>query len=354
MENSRSISDEIKFHTKEVTESPAALSYVPLVSVVVIAYNHEKYIEECILSIVHQETNFKVEIIVCDDASNDTTPEIIQSLCMVHPNIRFYKGKRINNISILNGPSGRYNAFKAIDLAQGKYLSWMDGDDYWIDRFKLQKQVDILETRTNWSACFTLGKLLFDDGTLKDVWTPTLSEFDATECLNVLRSKELASSRMFRTQLFKGPVPEWLLSSFSDKHMDLWSAINGPIGWIKDQTTHYRIHKGGIFQGATSEFKSQLAFYRTEQLLKFGHNDTWLTQSDLLRMFLSLVKSFDSHAIRQKFPFPNSSTISGFGAFGLLSMKNKIAVLTYSVIKKIQWALLPLDKGSISENNDFN
>jgi len=340
----RKIASEIQQRTKEYTRSPEPLSIAPKVSVVVLSYNHAEYIQESLLSILNQETKFTFEIIVCDDASSDSTAEIIQSLCQKHQNIRFYQGSRANNIQIIDRPSGRYNAFKGIELAQGEYLSWMDGDDYWVDRLKLQKQVDALENNCNWSGCFTLGNLVFADGTEKGVWHPTQAVFDATACLEILISRELASSRMFRTKFFKGPVPEWLITSFSDQHMDLWSAINGPIGWINDKTTHYRIHERGIFQGANTDFRNKLAFYRTEQLLKHGQNESWLSQHHLLRMFKSFVKSFEHLAIRETFSGPSYSLIFSFGAFSILSLKNKIAILTYFSFKKIQWSFKPISK----------
>jgi len=123
---------------------------LPLVSVVCNAYNHEKYIKQCLDGIVMQKTNFLIEILIHDDASTDKTAEIIREYEFNHPNLfkpiyqtenQFSQGKRVT--SGIQYPR-----------AKGKYIALCEGDDHWIDPLKLQKQVDFLEANPDYSFCF--------------------------------------------------------------------------------------------------------------------------------------------------------------------------------------------------------
>ena len=112
----------------------------PIVSVVCCTYNHESYIRQCLEGFVMQKTNFAFEVLVHDDASTDKTVDIIREYETKYPDIikpiyqtenQYSKGIRIN--AIFNYPR-----------AKGKYLALCEGDDYWIDPLKLQKQVDFM------------------------------------------------------------------------------------------------------------------------------------------------------------------------------------------------------------------
>jgi len=120
---------------------------VPLVSVSVITYNHEKYIRQCLDSILMQNVNFPYEVLVHDDASPDGTADIIREYEERYPKIikpiyqtenQYSQGK---NVSKFNW-----------DRARGKYLAFCEGDDYWTDPGKLQKQVDFLERHPEYIA----------------------------------------------------------------------------------------------------------------------------------------------------------------------------------------------------------
>lgn len=114
----------------------------PIVSISCITYNHEPFIRECLDGFLMQETNFPFEVLIHDDASTDKTAEIIRSYETKYPDIikpiyqtenQWSKGIRGINI--------RFN----FNRAQGKYIALCEGDDYWTDPLKLQKQVDFLE-----------------------------------------------------------------------------------------------------------------------------------------------------------------------------------------------------------------
>lgn len=115
-----------------------------LLSVVLLTYNHERYIEQCLESIVRQKTNFAYNIIIGDDASTDATQKIINEYAQQYPNI--IPICRKHNIGAVS------NLVDLLKRTQAKYIAGCEGDDFWTDEFKLQKQVDFLENRAGYSA----------------------------------------------------------------------------------------------------------------------------------------------------------------------------------------------------------
>lgn len=111
-----------------------------LVSIHCTTYNHEKYIEDAIESFLMQKTDFKFEVLIHDDASTDRTAEIIREYEKQHPNLIKPIYQTVNQKS--KGQSiGELN----LKRAKGKYIAICEGDDYWTDPYKLQKQVDYME-----------------------------------------------------------------------------------------------------------------------------------------------------------------------------------------------------------------
>lgn len=128
-----------------------------IVSICCTAYNHEKYIEKAIKSFLMQKTNFKFEILIHDDASLDNTANIIRKYEKKYPNLikpiyqnenQYSKGIGVSDI--------------LYKKAQGKYIAICEGDDYWTDSYKLQKQIDYMENNLKCGLCFHTVEI-FDD-----------------------------------------------------------------------------------------------------------------------------------------------------------------------------------------------
>lgn len=125
---------------------------IPLVSICCVTYNHASYIRECLDGFMMQKTNFTFEVLIHDDASTDGTADIIKEYEIKYPGIIKPIYQIENQYSKGISPSVTFN----FPRAKGKYIAMCEGDDYWTDPLKLQKQVDFLESHPDYVMCFTL------------------------------------------------------------------------------------------------------------------------------------------------------------------------------------------------------
>jgi len=119
-----------------------------VVSIICVVYNHEKYIAEAIDSFLMQKTDFRYEILLHDDASTDDTPNIIKR----------YESEYPDQVKAIYQKENQYSKGIHIfdfylDIAKGKYIAICEGDDFWIDSDKLQKQADFMENNPDYSVC---------------------------------------------------------------------------------------------------------------------------------------------------------------------------------------------------------
>lgn len=131
------------------------------VSVAILTYNQAQYIQQCLDSVLMQVTNFDYEIVVGDDASTDSTQEIL----------REYAAKYQEKFVLLLGEKNEgisMNYKKVLSVCKGKYIALCEGDDYWTDVHKLQEQVNFLEEHADYGFVGSYNDLLFSDGTLKN------------------------------------------------------------------------------------------------------------------------------------------------------------------------------------------
>jgi glycosyltransferase involved in cell wall biosynthesis len=121
----------------------------PKVSVCMITYGHEKFIEQAINSVLKQECDFEVELIIANDCSPDKTDAVIQNILASHPRASWIKYiKHEKNLGMMP------NFIFALQQCIGTYIAFCDGDDYWTDPLKLQKQVDFLQNNEEYVLCF--------------------------------------------------------------------------------------------------------------------------------------------------------------------------------------------------------
>lgn len=129
----------------------------PLVSITVATYQHVDYIKQCLDGILMQKTNFLYEVIIGEDGSVDGTQEICKEYAEKYPDkIRLYiRDRKLSQFVAENGKVTRFNGIWNRMSAKGKYIALCEGDDYWIDALKLQKQVDFLERNPEYGLVHT-------------------------------------------------------------------------------------------------------------------------------------------------------------------------------------------------------
>ncbi|WP_075981920.1 glycosyltransferase [Bacillus massilinigeriensis] len=132
-----------------------------LVSINCITYNHEKYISDAIEGFLHQKTDFEYEILIGEDCSTDCTREIVEKYAKSYPNL-------IRVITSSRNVGAAENMRRLFQNSKGKYIALCEGDDYWIDMNKLQKQVDYMENNPDCTLCFHNGIVVEDKNKIND------------------------------------------------------------------------------------------------------------------------------------------------------------------------------------------
>ena len=217
----------------------------PLVSVCVQTFNHGKYITQAIDSVLKQNTNFRYEILIGDDQSNDGTQEIVTEYFADHPD-KIKLIESTSNLGHITG-NGRLNLIRNLRNARGKYIAFLEGDDFWCDDNKLQQQFDILETDPSLGAVTHDTDVLFEDTSERRLWRDAgdLVEFSLADLIAVECAFH-TSSFFFRREAV-GDLPEFFLHvQSSDIAMFMFAANLGQVRRIPEVMSVYRKNSGGV------------------------------------------------------------------------------------------------------------
>ena len=174
------------------------------VSIIVLTYNHEKYVRQSLDSILMQRTNFSYEALVGDDASRDGTPEILREYAEKYPQIirLFLRGKNLG---------ASRNAYELTIRARGEYLATLDGDDFWTDPDKLQRQADFLDTHKGFIGCTHGYRIVNEDVSLSDItklsWISEKETFSLKDFRGVILPGH--PSTMMKRNIFKKPKHDY-------------------------------------------------------------------------------------------------------------------------------------------------
>ena len=217
----------------------------PLVSVLMITFNHEKFIGEAIESVLMQQTDFDFNLVLCDDCSSDKTPEICQD----------YKNKYPNKIILQlnpqnmggNGMPNLMNGYKYCN--ESKYLAICEGDDYWTSPEKLQKQVDFLEKNPDFAMCFHNAEIVSFEGNHPSYFLNSEIKKDVFSLDDLIGEDEIwfmATASIVYKREALGQMPLWLNKSLSgDIPMHILAARNGMIKYLDEPMSVYRKNMGG-------------------------------------------------------------------------------------------------------------
>ena len=255
-----------KYEHKEVIENNNSSPLKPKVSVCVQTYQHANYIKECLDGILSQKTDFDFEILLGEDDSSDGTREICVDYASRYTDkIRLFLHHRENNIKIRGQPTGRFNFLYDLYSSQGKYIALCEGDDYWTDPLKLQKQVDFLEKNEGYSMCFTHQLVVSKTG---EVQSSNHYENKVYSTSNIIKGFIPGT----QTILFRNIecLPQ-MLAKFSsspsgDRMLAYCCSFFGDLHLLPEFTAAYRQTGEGVW---TSFSKQKQFIFSLEEFIKF-------------------------------------------------------------------------------------
>lgn len=234
----------------------------PLVVIQCITYNHERYIRATLEGFVMQRTNFPFVAVVHDDASTDGTADIIREFAEKYPHIIKPILETENLYSKHDGSLGQV-VLQALDATGAKYLAYCEGDDYWTDPLKLQKQVDFLEANPEYSMCFHNAVEHWEDGSVADhLFAPLKNrDYDYEEIVktwivptaSVIIRKEILDSNLYKRAIncekfICGDIILWLTA-----------AELGKVHCTGEIMSVYRRHIGGVtFSKSSNQAKHNI------------------------------------------------------------------------------------------------
>jgi glycosyltransferase involved in cell wall biosynthesis len=213
----------------------------PIISVCCITYNHVSYIRQCLDGILMQRTTYPFEIIINDDCSTDGTTEIIKEYVSKYPDIivPIFHGEN----QYQKGVRGIYAKF-VFPKARGKYIALCEGDDYWIDPLKLQKQVDFLEKNPEYGMCYTKSIAYFQESKRfgKSFGGELPNTFSAFLYENRVPTQSVVYKRTLYTEYKEeiGYHPEWQMGDYP---IYLWFTVKSKVYFLPEVTSVYRCLK---------------------------------------------------------------------------------------------------------------
>ena len=226
-----------------------------MVSVLCTAYNHEQYLREALDSMVGQETDFAYEILISDDVSTDSTPDIIREYAAKYPDkVRPFL---LTENLYSQGRDVYYEVF--FPNVRGKYTAFCEGDDCWTDPTKLQRQVDFLEAHPDYTACVHNTELLKCEGARADdnlVARDADCDMEFSDILPGMSHAWHTSSLMGRSDLLADPPDFYYIAvdaGFGDFPYALWLRLNGKIRFPARFMSRYRLSSGADSWSADQE-----------------------------------------------------------------------------------------------------
>ena len=242
----------------------------PGVSIICCTYNHEPYIRNALNSILEQRTNFPIEILIHDDASTDNTAAIIKEYEKAYPDM----------IKPIYQTDNQYS--KGIDVqqinyerARGKYIAICNGDDFWIDEYKLQRQYDYLEKTKHCMLSVHAGKIVAADSKqVTDICSPSkMNRFYSTrELIDGDGGLFITNSMFFRAHIVKNRPSLFIKLPVTDYVLILYLSLFGQVHYMRDVMSCHRVSTSNT--SSTTQVASRKD---KESFIEIGE---WLLQFD--------------------------------------------------------------------------
>lgn len=225
----------------------------PLVSVIIITYNHEKYIRQALESVLQQTMLSDVEILIGDDASTDGTRKVIEKYCQRGP-------ERLKGIYREKNIGASANLYDLLKRARAPYIAFLEGDDYWLDSEKLQKQYTFLQKHPNYIGCTHECEFVDENGekwTGKPLeWISRKREFGLKESKGFYLSGQIGTlfcQNIFEKSGDRYGVIETAHPLISDRTVQMVLALEGEMYRLPDVMSAYRRNSNENGNNATAE-----------------------------------------------------------------------------------------------------
>lgn len=232
----------------------------PLVSVALRTYEHAPFVAQAIESVLFQEAPFEFELVIGEDCSADGTREIVERYAERHP-------ERVRAVLPAENVGHGEILRRILEATRGRFVAYLDGDDYWTSAAKLRRQADYLLSHEECASCFHDASIVYDAAaTPSGLTTPALAE--ASFALEDILTECFVPSPavMFRREVV-AELPEWSFeSAWIDWLIHIRCAERGPLGYIAEPLAVYRVHEGGMFSALDriTQIEEDIHFY--EQL----------------------------------------------------------------------------------------
>lgn len=314
-----------------------------IVTVVITSYNYGGYIRDALDGVLSQRVNFNYEILINDDASTDNSVAILKE----------YQSKYPDKFNVIYQKENQYSKgirpwFNILfPLAQGKYIALCEGDDYWTDPLKLQKQVDFLEANKEYALCFHNSEVINERYNNKPKRYLLVNETNKTKYTtsDILQQWFIpTASIVFRKAMFT--LPKWFLNMASgDMVLVFLLSLKGPLYYMDETMAIYRLHKKGISATHTN-FKKvmDMAFmYKTFDLYtdhQFSAQIKKAFEQECQTHIINKVKKdYKIELTNQlQLAFINDTSNNLKKLDGLISLKNLFKLILFKMNKKISKA----------------
>lgn len=277
-----------------ITEQQWSEDTVPLVCTRTMTYMHEPFIRYCIEGILMQKTTFPVRVCIHDDASTDATAVIVREYQAKYPKLiwAYYRKENTYKHPERTKLLGDFMAW----ASAGKYQALCEGDDYWTDPLKLQKQVEFLEGNEEYSACFTNSEIINESG----IWCET---FVANLRQGVVPIKDIfmqgggiypTASIVVRTAIYESGLHGSIQELAGDTLLIINAAIHGKVFFLNQNTCVYHRWSGGVSNSHYSReqlvqiWKKNIIGYEKLNLITEGKYQR-IINSVISRMSISLI-----------------------------------------------------------------
>lgn len=231
------------------------------VSVLMLAYNQEQYIDEAIRSVVMQQTNFDFELIIGDDGSTDGTAQ----------RCRFWQQRYPDRIRLLDHPDNvglARNFVRTYNEAQGEYIAICEADDFWTDKHKLQIQVDFLDAHAEYAMCFHRVVNYYEANNTKSLSNGgQKSELTISD---VAMCNPITNVSVCYRRAMAGTLPEWMdcVTSY-DLVMHLLTLQHGKAFYMKRVMAVYRKLATSIWTGGDKSKRAMISLKNRDLLIDF-------------------------------------------------------------------------------------